>query len=183
MKIAKTINMNSFDVNSGKLMITDPCYKRGTWCQGTVDNVMNGKWTGKMKITDDIAGWGNRVSELYAFHYDYTTSEPNEECDFKVGVDSGQAGIFDEALYPNGDCGKFRDLDTFYVRACNATLGSDYYTRSKTAERTYGGTITEGVVSQSGFGDGGYTAYVSRKNEKVVAVKIVFISDEELEDE
>lgn len=37
------------------------------------------------------------------------------------------------------------------------------------------GTVTQGVVSSSGYGDGSYPAYYKVHKEKVVAVKIVFI--------
>ncbi|ATW58055.1 hypothetical protein CNR34_00122 [Pseudomonas phage nickie] len=33
-----------FDVKSGALRVTDPCYSLDTWCAGTTSNVMNGRW-------------------------------------------------------------------------------------------------------------------------------------------
>lgn len=33
-----------FQVTSGALRVTDPCYSIDTWCAGTLENVANGKW-------------------------------------------------------------------------------------------------------------------------------------------
>ena len=46
-------------------------------------------------------------------------------------------------------------------------------------EEGYGATDELGVVSSSGYGDGGYTAYLGKLGDKIVAAKIVFIDDEE----
>ena len=34
----------SFEVKSGALRVTDPCYDMDTWCAGTLEDVKNGKW-------------------------------------------------------------------------------------------------------------------------------------------
>lgn len=34
----------SFEVKSGALRVTDPCYDMETWCAGTLESVKNGKW-------------------------------------------------------------------------------------------------------------------------------------------
>lgn len=39
-----TNNLGSFDVHSGELIVSDPCYSLGTWCQGKLENVRNGEW-------------------------------------------------------------------------------------------------------------------------------------------
>lgn len=44
--------------------------------------------------------------------------------------------------------------------------------------------INGGVVSSSGFGDGGYEAFIAKNAEgKVIAVQIVFITEEDLLEE
>lgn len=165
----------SFSVEGGKLMVTDPCYNRGTWCQGTVENVQDGRWKGKLVLSDED-DWGTRVAELHAFHEDWEGINADRPCEFEVGVDSGQAGVFSEALYPSDETGDYGDRDSFYGRACEATLGKNY-----PEDRVYGGVITEGIVSSSGYGDGGYEAFTGIAREKVVAIKIVFIPEEEEE--
>ncbi|QOC57974.1 hypothetical protein phiK7B1_119 [Pseudomonas phage phiK7B1] len=41
IKLAKA---KGFDVKSGALRVTDPCYSMDTWCAGTAKNVLNGRW-------------------------------------------------------------------------------------------------------------------------------------------
>lgn len=41
IKMAKA---KGFDVKSGALRVTDPCYEMGTWCAGTTNNALNGRW-------------------------------------------------------------------------------------------------------------------------------------------
>jgi hypothetical protein len=75
-----------------------------------------------------------------------------------VGVDSGQAGIFDASNYRNDNvivgmpenahiCGK---LDKFYGACCDVTLGD-----------VGAGVIPFGFVSSSGWGDGGYESFIA----------------------
>ncbi len=42
------MELGSFEVVSGQLIISDPCYKRGIWCAGTLENVRNGEWNAKV---------------------------------------------------------------------------------------------------------------------------------------
>jgi hypothetical protein len=41
IKMAKA---QGFEVKSGALRVTDPCYSMDTWCAGTTNNVLNGRW-------------------------------------------------------------------------------------------------------------------------------------------
>ena len=164
-----------FNVTNGKLIVTDPCYKRGIRCQAIVDNVKNGTWTA------NISKHYERVAELEARHAEAFSYSSWERLDAEIGVDSGQAGIFNEALYPAGDIlGEYDDTTTFYGRACAATLPPELQSQSDTEQYEPFGFIEEGVVSSSGYGDGSYDAFVARNAAgEVVAVKIVFVSEEE----
>lgn len=162
--------MEYFELNSDKLIVTDPCYNRGTWCQGIVENCLPGKWF--CYIVND----GGDVAELHAVHEKYRKRHLYTEtkAPFEIGVDSGQAGVFDESLYPVGECGDYGDLNTFYGRACDATEKSHNV-----------GLITEGAVSRSGYGDGGYDAYIGTAyatddhGGKCVSIRIVFIEEDD----
>jgi hypothetical protein len=166
--------MQSFTVSGTKLIVSDPCYKRGTWCQGVVDNVLPGKWNASVEYDADEG----RVASLRAEH-STAKAEYNVLGNFEVGVDSGQAGIFDEAFYPQDNCGEYKDETSFYGKCCKATSGDDQ-----------AGIIDDmGAVSSSGYGDGGYECLLGfDKDNKVVSVIIGFITDdfdeeEESEDE
>ena len=172
--ITDGIRLGEFEITSGVMRVTDPCYDKETWCSGTVD-AKNGTWEAFIETSNE-GGWGNRVSSLTVLHMNSGRSYSASDWDMTsidVGVDSGQAGFFDNALYPDGErTGEFGDLDTFYGKVCDLTC--------ETKESA--GVIPFGAVSSSGYGDGGYKCYVRRMNGLVVAAKIVFISDDE-EDE
>lgn len=77
-----------------KVVISDPCYDINVWCQGILENVKPGTWHTKAENLN-VNCWGDRCSALIAWHED--VEEPNnfEKTNIRVGVDSGQAGIYD----------------------------------------------------------------------------------------
>lgn len=88
---------NGQDIKLGdKVVISDPCYDLDTWCNGVLENVKPGIWHTKAENVN-INNWGERCSALIAWHEDV---EELDEGDYEltgidVGVDSGQAGIYD----------------------------------------------------------------------------------------
>jgi hypothetical protein len=82
-----------------KVMVSDPCYGLGTWCQGVLENVLPGQYDCNVEYSDE-GDWGNRVSAIEVTHISCRGKFIALECeDFEVGVDSGQAGIFDYEYY------------------------------------------------------------------------------------
>lgn len=105
-----------------KVMVSDPCYGLNTWCQGVLENVLPGKYNCEVEYKDE-GDWGIRVSAIEVTHEDYAY-EMFESQDFEVGVDSGQAGIFDYDYY----CQYHTDIndsehvdDDWYDRVCDKT--------------------------------------------------------------
>lgn len=152
-----------------KVQITDPCYDADVWCTGTLTNVKPGQYVCEPDYTD------GRVASIEAVHRNYDSDSLIwHAMDFEVGVDSGQAGIFDyddfiahveERDYDSGD---------WYSQCCDLTSNEDMC-----------GIINGvGFVSESGYGDGGYTCYTA-KNEagQIVGIKIVFIESDYDDDE
>ena len=167
IKINDAEYVGQFNVQSGNLRVTDPCYKKDTWCAGVISDVKNGIWEAHIKMED-------RVAELITYHKDISASTLRKskwmEQGIDVGVDSGQCGIFDDNLYPEGETGEYGDNVSFYDKCCKMT------TESHDA-----GVLDFGVVSRSGYGDGSYVCYTLEDVNGVVGVKIVFI-DENYED-
>jgi hypothetical protein len=100
-KTTETIKLGTFEIVSGKVRISDPCYDKKTWCAGTLDNVATGTWKAKVVKIDRHDGWGNRCRKLIATHesFDSAMDYNSNVFDFEIGVDSGQAGIFDDKFY------------------------------------------------------------------------------------
>jgi|CXWL01.1.fsa_nt_gi hypothetical protein len=174
-----------FNINSGKIVVSDPCYENGVECRHLIENALVGVWVAEVRLSDE-GSWGQRVSELVIRHESCKlTVEPYSLESSDIGVDSGQAGFFDADAYRKdeliiktpefdlGDHGK-GDGDKWYSACCDLTLSN---------ERA--GVVAEtGVVSSSGFGDGCYQLFVSTNTDgKVIAAKIVFIGPEEEEEE
>ena len=193
----KAVALGTFKVESGKLIVSDPCYEVGTWCQSGVDKARNGTWHAFVKLTNE-GEWGVRVAALYAVNALYATGTPLahegdrprlhalEQLDWElapgeIGVDSGQAGIFDAEHYrKDEDVKDYTFLETdedkricteevWYSMNCDATLKDD----------RGGRVIPFGVVSRSGYGDGGYSLTTVTEKGKVVAARITFIGDED----
>lgn len=105
-----------------KVMVSDPCYGLNTWCQGVLENVLPGNYKCEVEYKDE-GDWGIRVSAIEVTHEDYAY-EIFEPQDFEVGVDSGQAGIFDYDYYClyHTDTNDNEDVDDdWYDRVCDKT--------------------------------------------------------------
>ena len=204
MKGDTVLPLGSFEVKSGKLIVSDPCYDRGVLYAGEV-GAANGEWFAaarlrtyhysstdyKKKFTDtrvrELLAWTAPVvwkgNQLYG-------GGPWDPLSFVVGVDSGQAGIFDDKAYRDDRYGKEllekqtkageATFDLGYARkdsepgywywaVCNLTLKGDQY----------GAVLKGGCCVRSGFGDGSYGAFGRHTNGKIVAIKIVFINVKE----
>ena len=93
------------------------------------------------------------------------------KCPFVVGVDSGQAGIFDRNHYRVSEVSDREgnaDTDSkWYLACCDLTDNGEE-----------AGVLTGGVVSRTGMGDGAYGVYKAVNGQsQVVGVKIVFIKN------
>ena len=182
-----------FEITSGKMVLSDPCYTLDTWCMGIVDNVKNGKWVGIIEQSDE-GSWGVRNSMLISMNVDAMTKNPNLEKElmtsgdllpFIGGVDSGQFGHFDFDNYRKDDLAidlpkAFDDDwadsegDEWYRACCYLTLET---------EDDFG-VLPFGCVSSSGYGDGSYHTYgIKDDNGQYVGFMTIFIGDEEEEDE
>lgn len=117
------------------------------------------------------------MAELVVRHADHAGAEPNKLTGIDAGVDSGQCGFFDAAKYLQHQGGEYGDLSTFYGQACAATA-------TEGGNCSGGGIVMGfGAVSSSGYGDGSYEVYVYEVDGLAVAARVVFISDEEADDE
>lgn len=110
------------------VVVSDPCYSRGTWCAGTVDNMLPGTYIPMVVYSSE--GYSNgRVAQLIVHHESVTLQDLKKgtRAKFIVGVDSGQAGIFCDSIYPHEEnTGDYSDKTSFYGQCCEATTGAGY---------------------------------------------------------
>ena len=193
-----------------KVMVSDPCYGLETWCQGVIENVLRGEYVCKVGYSDEDE-YGTRVADIEVIHKSFSGKfleyYPEE---FEVGVDSGQAGIFDYEYYKkyHKDRNEHKHVDEhWYARVCGITYTrkkNPYYKEfndwgdkeffKKYAEYMHNTKINSpylekldgniidnlGIVSSSGYGDGGYVCWTAHSNEgKVVGIRVEFITEDE----
>lgn len=169
-----------------EVMVSDPSYKAGIWCQAKLNNVLEGDYVVIVQKVN-TEDWGVRNSKLMVIHQDYENRLDKERVKWivhpsEIGVDSGQAGIFSMETFRNdnvdiktpektydGRTFEFpveEEGDAWYQKMCRMTLAN--------LESSYG-TYTNGVVCTSGLGDGGYVLNVINDTEgKIVAMCIDF---------
>lgn len=156
------IKLGTFRVTEDRLHISDPSYEYESGY--VLENVLPGDYIASIDIMDD------RVAFLRIIHKDYQGNFYEYELETSdIGVDSGQAGIFNDFYYKENEGGEFENYDTFYGKCCEITLSSDMA----------GIVDNQGVVASSGYGDGVYRLYVGKENDKIVFVCIDFSVDEE----
>jgi hypothetical protein len=160
------MDVGIFQMASGRAILSDPCYDTNAWCQISDVLVKTGKWIARAELSDE-GRWGSRVARIFAVHEDYDDEEVVVEgLPGEVGVDSGQAGIFDLKQFKGGQ------HDDWYDEMCEAT--------SLSGGNPGVSTVDGGLVSSSGFGDGGYRAYGGRNDDgEFVMLEIVFIDEDD----
>jgi len=157
-----------------------------------------------LDLQNKVCGW--RQSMLTVIHEDYeedarfsnenileTVFKLAEVSEIDVGVDSGQAGIFDLELFTKYAATKDHGDDTeeherFYDVCCGIVCDESSYRRS--AEEKKAIVISAGAVevdgqrfgynSSSGEGDGSYTLRIIKdEGGKVIMMNIMFMTPEE----
>ena len=148
MKNYETLDLGYITLGD-KVMVSDPCYKLGTWCQDLLEDVQPGRYRCSLLISDE-GEWGNRVTFLTASHSDvenitFDLSDLESESG-DIGVDSGMCGIFDYEYYKTvaGD-------EDWYDEVCKVDDGNTFDEKA--------------VISSSGYGDGCYDLLVNRNDE------------------
>lgn len=119
------INDKGFIALGDKVIVSDPCYGMNTWCQGVINNVLKGNYKCTVETSDEGES-SRRVSAIQVVHEYYMKKflEYYKE-NFEVGVDSGQAGIFDYEYYKkyHSDNSEIEHADNnWYWRVCELTV-------------------------------------------------------------
>jgi len=168
----RRIKLGEFEIVSNKATISDPCYEPGIWCAAVLDNVLNGTWTAVVATCED-----DRIDRLIAFHGKSERVAPWDIVPIMIGVDSGQAGIFDAAHYQDDEVAMTVEKigpeiicpeEPWYSMCCDRTLNTEH-----SAD-----VVPFGCVSSSGYGDGSYHCYVKKDGQGyIVGIMVEFISE------
>lgn len=165
---------------SSKEKYGDWSRKYSSSCSGQIDDVLPGTYKASVELMNErLTNWGSRNSVLFIVHKDYEgklNDVPFQELDIDVGVDSGQAGFYDLEIFKAAkiiDNEGGHGNEPWYDSNCRLTLDKP----------EQAGVIIGGCVSSSGYGDGGYDCHVQKVDGKIVSAKIVFIDENEDEEE
>lgn len=154
-------------ITSGQVKASDPCYGDEIWCNTTIKNVLNGEYEASIDIMDcDV--WGDRVAKLEIHHKDYLNKPTDFEYEHTCGVDSGTFCL--------------ADLEYYKEHHTDRDVNEDWYQDYVVDMSDKGHCIDERcVISNSGFGDGGYDVYIHREqvNGYIVGVEVIFIDEDE----
>lgn len=170
------VTLGTFEIISGSVVISDPCYTLDSWCSYKV-KCQDGQYTASV-VKKKVNSWGERIHELEAI-----LSTKLDNCNYwkdvqsaDIGVDSGQAGIFDSNFYQNNEAVKESDFgsepwdcDGPFYSACGSHTLSD----------KQAGVLSKGCISSSGFGDGSYNLQVLEDENGIYGMKIVFIDEDQ----
>lgn len=161
-------DIGEFEVGSGALMVSDPCYQGGG---DVLKNAKNGKWEASIRLNDE-GSWGDRVAELMVRAVG-TNDEAWRPAPFTVGVDAGQVCIVDMSHFAGGD-GEYDDHESFYGDACHKSMDGS-------VDGLGAGILkgNHGVNSSSGYGDGSYRCFYGQdKDGTITSVRVVFIEED-----
>ncbi|KAH0792398.1 DUF4241 domain-containing protein [Histomonas meleagridis] len=186
MNIKELVFIGEFEILSGNIIATDPCFSlkdilKQEFFSGNymIQNAKKGKWLAYV-VYKPYSGWGTICHQLCAIHSSVKDEMASLKWTLKHGLDveSGQAGIFDIQYYEKNEiAAKIEEPlcpdRPWYSVCCDLTLNTPYGA----------GVLLGGCVSSSGMGDGGYNCYVSTEKGEIQGVDIVFISEEEDDDE
>lgn len=171
------VKIGSYEQKSDQVIVSDPSYdydprehmpnSKLMKLNVVIINVMKGNWNAYVTVLENEK---DRNAELISIHENENICYIKENQWIKIdeiGVDSGQAGIYDLKYFQN--LPKYTK-DSWYKMNSEITL----------KEPNYAGVIPHGAVSSSGYGDGLYPVYIIKnKNGKITAIKINFIFEEE----
>ena len=175
VQAGKQKTVGTFIVESGKLIVTDPCYQTGEEeLQIILSNVKKGKWTASITYDEEQV-----IEKLIALYEGKKPSGKWHVCDKPIAVDSAKAGIFDIAIFRRDDAIQYEVKNVFdieidedgllYYVACCDVIDSD----------EEGGVVPGGAVSMSGFGDGMYDVKVKYNiSREIVGVMIDYGEEE-----
>ena len=177
------IELGEFELTTPVMRVSDPGYDRDVWCCGTIHDCKVGTWEAAI-LKKDQGDWGVRVAVLAVRFKDggpkFTTIN-RAMCNatgkwvnsgIDVGVDSGQAGFYDDTRYRDNSIfdgltpAKSDFGDEWFNHCCDCTLSS-----------MQAGVIPYGVVSTSGYGDGSYDCIYHTGKDGLIDFAFIIFTD------
>lgn len=163
--------MNKIKLGSS-VAVSDPCYDQA---ELVIRKLLPGNYI-PFANEESFGVWGERISALVCVHESFAEKEFKWEDIACIGVDSGQAGIFDLKTYKNDESVSDKEAYDFGERYRPQDKGDRWYRVlcKMTISDESCGTYDKGVVCSSGIGDGSYDVYVAKHGKHIVGIHIDF---------
>ena len=160
----KTIG--TINIKVPEIMVSDPCYDIGTWCQGIIKDVAIGEYEVLYFEGYKSEYWPeDRLIGIYLKDCDIKYKNLKwEDVAGSFGMDAGMASISDMETYKKWR--KEDESDKWWDDLC---FGNNGMVANDTR------ILDDGIICNSGYGDGSYYVKEARNAEnKVVAIMIEF---------
>jgi hypothetical protein len=153
------IDFGSFELPSGRLVISDPCYRKlGSDGLGALVEARPGTWRVSYAATESAPGALQAVHGFVAPEVLRWVETPAA-----LAVDSAQMGVVDERFYKP-------DNQRWYDRCCELTCTPPH-----------AGTFPAGAVTATYYGDGDYPLLLARgADDRVLGVRVLFVDPAEV---
>lgn len=165
-KINETVHLNK------DVVVSDPCYSLGTWCQAILNNVKPGEYVIEYYKAKD-SGVGHAFCLT---HKNYKLSVfPKEHYSVTLGIDSGQVGVFPLEEFRNDSI--IPDNHAYFIKVHDI---------NEPGEKWYCGIVPIWWVtpyrlvkncfnSESGYGDGVAELRVSTNSKgEIYRIAVIF---------
>ena len=166
-KLKEVKRMNVLKITSGAMRVSDPCVLYDESDEPI--KVPNGDYIATLNYTSIKSfGENNKTEKELVFCTKANTSKLKSakwESVGSVGVDSGLVGAFDGSVKMSED-------------ACNEWYDEEVIDMDESVDTFLNG---KGVVSITAFGDGSYNIAVAKEGGVVIAVKIEYVTDADIE--
>ena len=155
-------------ITSGKVVAVDPCFAKDYKSMGEVINLSNGDYTlstSKVKLKLGISE-ESYIKDVTMLKKGVSATGLEWHDTGWFEVDSGLGGFFDESIIGSMSDDEY---EGWYYDELIAVENLDTFHDSRVA------------VSPTAFGDGAYEVQVAKKGSSVVGVRMVFVTDHDIE--
>lgn len=161
----KITKIGSLGITADKIDITDPCYRRETWCRRT-EPIVPGKYDCYVGIRAEKFGEVVHELTLLSAQEEYLSPSLQTQIIGTICVDAGLAGFFEGK--PDYDDESWENLGNYLWEPVDGAQ-RHYWIGDESSPMK-----CKCFLSFSGYGDGVYDVYSITKDRKLVGYKLVF---------
>lgn len=167
----KKFEVFSFEVVSGMIIVSDPCYDFERGECNFIDNVVNGFWEVLVEYDNDRPKKINTKALKHISNNDFKRSITRDIC-----MDSGMVGFYDLKFFQNSDI--IDDLNKFYKDGVDQWLPEQKWFSANfgaTQNELKAGNVPHGFVVSTPYMVGCCDLYCEKQNDEIIGFEIVLL--------